>query len=58
MFRLRQGDTCILSASCVLPAITFDVEIEAQTEVDAVLIPGKSAGQPDQGQYLCGKLCL
>ena len=38
MFRLRQGDTCILSASCVLPAITFDVEIEAQTEVDAVLI--------------------
>ena len=41
MFRLRQGDTCILSASCVLPAITFDVEIEAQTEVDAVLIPAR-----------------
>ena len=39
MFRLRQGDTCILSASCVLPAITFDVEIEAQTDVEALLIP-------------------
>lgn len=41
MFRLRQGDTCILSASCVLPAITFEVEIEAQTEVEALLIPAR-----------------
>lgn len=39
MYRLRQGDTCVLTASCILPAITFDVEIEAQTDVEALLIP-------------------
>lgn len=39
MFRLREGDTCVLSASCILSAITFDVEIEAQTDCRALLIP-------------------
>ena len=39
MYRLRQGDACVLTASCILPAITFDVEIEAQTDVEALLIP-------------------
>lgn len=39
MYRLRKGDTCVLTASCILPAITFDVEIEAQTDVEALLIP-------------------
>lgn len=39
MFRLREGNTCVLSASCILSAITFDVEIEAQTDCRALLIP-------------------
>ena len=39
IYRLREGDCCILAASCVLSAITFDVEIEAQTECAALVIP-------------------
>lgn len=39
MYRLFEGDTCVLAASCVLSAITFDVEIEAQTDCQALLIP-------------------
>ena len=30
IYRLREGDVCFLAASCILSAITFDVEIEAQ----------------------------
>lgn len=41
MYRLREGDTCVLSASCMLSAITFDVEIEAQTECNVLLIPAR-----------------
>lgn len=41
MYRLREGDTCVLSASCMLSAITFDVEIEAQTECCVLLIPAR-----------------
>jgi CRP/FNR family transcriptional regulator len=31
LYRLRPGDVCILSASCLLSSITFDVAIEAET---------------------------
>lgn len=41
IYRLRKGDTCVLAASCVLSAITFDVEIEAQTFCNALLIPAR-----------------
>lgn len=33
LYRLRSGDLCLLSASCVLDAITFDIFIEAETPV-------------------------
>lgn len=39
MFRLREGSICILSASCILSAITFDVQIEAETDCDVLMIP-------------------
>ena len=39
MYRLREGDCCVLAASCILSAITFDVEIEAQTDCVALVIP-------------------
>ncbi len=35
LYRLGEGDVCVLSASCVLSSITFDVYIDA--EVDTVL---------------------
>jgi len=38
LYRLYEGDTCILSASCVLEAITFDVFIDAETDSELLLI--------------------
>lgn len=39
IYRIRKGDTCVLTASCALSAITFDVEIEAETDCEVLLIP-------------------
>ena len=38
LYRLFPGDVCILSASCVLDTITFDVFIDAEEDTDLVLI--------------------
>ena len=53
IYRLREGDCCILAASCVLSAITFDVEIEAQTECAALVIPaGLLAAMSRENVYM------
>lgn len=39
LFRLSAGDPCILSASCVMDAITFDVFVQAEENSEALLIP-------------------
>ena len=41
IYRLREGDICFLAASCILSAITFDVEIEAQGSTEVLLIPAR-----------------
>lgn len=38
LFRLYPGDVCILSASCLLKNITFDVHIDAEESTEALLI--------------------
>ncbi|MCH1981599.1 Crp/Fnr family transcriptional regulator [Ruminococcus sp. OA3] len=38
LYRLGHGDTCILSASCALATITFDVYIEAEEKTQVLLI--------------------
>lgn len=38
LYRLSPGDVCILSASCILNNITFDVHIDAEVDTDAYLI--------------------
>lgn len=38
LYRLREGDICILSASCILENITFDVHIEAESDCDVLQI--------------------
>ena len=38
LYRLEQGDVCVLSASCVLSAITFEVQMEAVTESEIIQI--------------------
>ncbi|MDD4798900.1 MAG: Crp/Fnr family transcriptional regulator [Clostridia bacterium] len=38
LYRLKPGDTCVLSASCILSEITFDVHIAAEEDTQAILI--------------------
>jgi len=38
LYRLPEGDTCVLSASCILNSITFDVHIDAEKDTQVYLI--------------------
>lgn len=40
LYRLHSGDMCMLSASCVLQTITFDVFVDAEEESDCIVING------------------
>ncbi len=40
LYRLYKGDMCMLSASCVLKAITFDVMIDAEEDSECYVIGG------------------
>lgn len=41
LYRLYPGDLCMLSASCVLKAITFDVYIDAEEDSECYVINGR-----------------
>ena len=38
LYRLYDGDVCVLSASCILRQITFDVHIDAETDSEVLLV--------------------
>lgn len=38
LYRLRDNDVCILSASCILDNITFEVHIDAEKDTEVLLI--------------------
>jgi CRP/FNR family transcriptional regulator len=38
LYRLSRGEVCILSASCILKGITFDVHIDAEADSEILLI--------------------
>ncbi len=40
LYRLHAGDMCMLSASCVLQTITFDVFLDAEEESECYVISG------------------
>ena len=40
LYRLHPGDMCMLSASCVLKTITFDVMIDAEEDSECYIISG------------------
>ena len=40
LYRLSAGDICMLSASCVLKSITFDVYVDAEVPSDCYMISG------------------
>ena len=39
LYRVEDGDICVLSASCVLTEVTFDVHIDSETETKAWVLP-------------------
>lgn len=41
LYRLRGGDVCMLSASCVIEAVTFDVMIDAQENSECFVLDAK-----------------
>lgn len=41
LYRLYPGDICMLSASCVLKAITFDVMVDADADCECIILSGK-----------------
>lgn len=53
LFRVTDDEICILSASCVLSQITFDVVIEAEEAVRGIVIPaGIYAKLSEQNLYV------
>lgn len=42
LYRLYPGEICMLSASCVLQTITFDVMVDAEKESECYIINGKT----------------
>lgn len=40
LYRLFSGDMCMLSASCVLDSITFDVLVDAEEDSECVVVGG------------------
>ena len=48
LYRLYPGEVCILSASCVLRAITFDVFVDAEEDSSCFLLNGKIFEQAAQ----------
>lgn len=40
LYRLHKGDLCMLSASCVLSAVTFDVFVNAEEDSECYVISG------------------
>ncbi|MBS6395996.1 MAG: Crp/Fnr family transcriptional regulator [Clostridiales bacterium] len=38
LYRLSEGEVCVMSASCVLNSITFDVHIDAESDTEVYLI--------------------
>lgn len=58
LFRLGAGDTCILSASCVLSSITFDVFIDAQEDTTARLISSQALEKVQKASLAAENFCL
>lgn len=40
LYRLHSGNLCMLSASCVLQAVTFDVQVDAEENSECYVISG------------------
>ena len=50
LYRLLPGDICMLSASCVLQSITFDVYVDAEVSSECYMINGLAFSTADFSQ--------
>lgn len=48
LYRLFAGDICMLSASCVLQSVTFDVFVDAAEDCECYIINGKAMADVSQ----------
>lgn len=39
--RIHEGELCMLSGSCLLSSVTFDVQIESETESEVCILPAR-----------------
>ena len=46
LYRLHKGDMCMLSASCVINSITFDVFVDAEEDSECYVISGPAFAVP------------
>lgn len=53
LFRVQREEVCVLSASCLMDAITFDVFIEATEDTEVMIIPSVALNQlMDKNPYV------
>jgi len=45
LYRLHKGEMCMLSASCVLQSITFDVAVDAEEDSECIVLSGAAFKQ-------------
>ncbi|MDF2615887.1 MAG: transcriptional regulator, Crp/Fnr family [Sedimentibacter sp.] len=58
LYRLSDGDACVLSASCILHNITFDVFIDAQCDTEVLLLNISAFSQLTQGNVYVENFAL
>ncbi|MDO4731593.1 MAG: Crp/Fnr family transcriptional regulator [Clostridia bacterium] len=52
LYRLHAGDMCMLSASCVLQSITFDVFIDAEEDSECFVIAGSAFADVSERNHI------
>lgn len=58
LYRLQKGDICMLSASCVLSAITFDVLVKAESDCQCLMVSGKEFSELAESNLLVKNYAL
>lgn len=58
LYRLYKGDICMLSASCVLQSITFDVAIDAEEDSECYVIGGQIFSEVSNGNVYVKNFAL
>jgi len=58
LYRLYEGDVCMLSASCVLQSITFDVFVDAAEDSECYILNGRTFAQISENNLYAENFAL